>query len=184
MKKGNDVFEGCTSLESFFVNGKFINTGRKIVKEKRKTQNVQKKKTETVIEIKENLVSRTQNKIKNKTQTEDQYHRYIPENKESMHKDMDKAVKKAEQQKQQVKQKENKGLKVMAEHKRLEKYESVKKFFTYTPKTLFEILNENHEELKELGIMSPLALLFAIKPGLESYEIIKEMDGKITTYRL
>ncbi len=92
--------------------------------------------------------------------------------------------KEAEHKKQQEKQEEKESLNDIADRKRLEKYRSVRKFFSYTPKTLAQIMDENREELKELGIMSPQGLLGVIRPGLESGEIIREKDKKTTVFRL
>lgn len=81
---GYDAFKGCVRLKNLTVNGKPVDTGREIVTP------ITKKKTETVTKVKSNTVSKTQNKTQ--TPTEVRYHRYTPENKESAHKDVDKAV--------------------------------------------------------------------------------------------
>ena len=81
---GYDVFKGCVRLKNLTVNGEPVDTGKEIVTP------ITKKKTETVTKVKSDTVSKTQNKTQ--TPTEVSYHRYTPENKESAHKDVDKAV--------------------------------------------------------------------------------------------
>ena len=81
---GYDVFKGCVRLKNLTVNGKPVDTGREIVTP------ITKRKTETVTKVKSDTVSKTQNKTQ--TPTEVRYHRYIPENKETTHNDVDKAV--------------------------------------------------------------------------------------------
>lgn len=66
---------------------------------------------------------------------------------------------------------------------KLDKYESVKGFFSNVPTTLSDVLKLNREELDNMNIISSQALLGAIKPGIESGEIVR-IKGKTTTFSL
>lgn len=67
---------------------------------------------------------------------------------------------------------------------RQQKYNAVKQLFTSEPSTLTDILKSHRETLDELNICSSQGLLGAIRPGIESGEIVRVKEGKVTTFAL
>lgn len=65
---------------------------------------------------------------------------------------------------------------------RQQRYDAVKVLFTTEPTTLTDVLKVHREKLDELNICSSQGLLGAIRPGLESGEIIRVKEGKTTTF--
>lgn len=62
--------------------------------------------------------------------------------------------------------------------------EKVLPLFTDAPNTLTELLTANREQFDELGILTSQKLNAVIRPAVEDGRIIREKDGKTTTFRL
>ena len=62
--------------------------------------------------------------------------------------------------------------------------EKVLPLFTDAPNTLTELLTANREQFDELGILTSQKLNAVIRPAIEDGRILREKDGKITTFRL
>lgn len=62
--------------------------------------------------------------------------------------------------------------------------EKVLPLFTDVPNTLTELLTANRERFDELGILTSQKLNAVIRPAVEDGRILREKDGKTTTFRL
>ena len=62
--------------------------------------------------------------------------------------------------------------------------EKVLPLFTDAPNTLTELLTANREQFDELGILTSQKLNAVIRPAVEDGRILREKDGKTTTFRL
>ena len=62
--------------------------------------------------------------------------------------------------------------------------EKVLPLFTDAPNTLTELLTANREQFDELGILTSQKLNAVIRLAVEDGRILREKDGKTTTFRL
>ena len=62
--------------------------------------------------------------------------------------------------------------------------EKVLPLFTDAPNTLTELLTANREQFDELGILTSQKLNAVIRPAVEDGRILREKDGKTTTFKL
>lgn len=62
--------------------------------------------------------------------------------------------------------------------------EKVLPLFTDAPNTLTELLTANREQFDELGILTSQKLNAVIRPAVEDGRILREKDGKTTTFRI
>lgn len=62
--------------------------------------------------------------------------------------------------------------------------EKVLPLFTDTPNTLTELLTANREQFDGLGILTSQKLNAVIRPAVEDGRILREKDGKTTTFKL
>lgn len=81
-------------------------------------------------------------------------------------------------------EKKGKSVNRKKEKENTETLEKVLKFFTTHPNTLTQILTANRTELDELGVLTSQKLNAIIRPAIENGQIIREKEGKTTTFRL
>ena len=62
--------------------------------------------------------------------------------------------------------------------------EKVLPLFTDAPNTLTELLTANREKFDELGILTSQKLNAVIRPAVGDGRVLREKDGKTTTFRL
>ena len=62
--------------------------------------------------------------------------------------------------------------------------EKVLPLFTNAPNTLTELLTANREQFDELGILTSQKLNAVIRPAVEDGRLLREKNGKTTTFRL
>lgn len=62
--------------------------------------------------------------------------------------------------------------------------EKVLPLFTDVPNTLTELLTANREQFDELDILTSQKLNAVIRPAIEDGRVLREKDGKTTTFRL
>ena len=62
--------------------------------------------------------------------------------------------------------------------------EKVLPLFTDAPNTLTELLAANREQFDELGILTSQKLNAVIRPAVEDGRILREKEGKTTTFRI
>ena len=62
--------------------------------------------------------------------------------------------------------------------------EKVLPLFTDAPNTLTELLTANREQFDELGILTSQKLNAVIRPAVEDGRLLREKNGKTTTFRL
>ena len=62
--------------------------------------------------------------------------------------------------------------------------EKVLPLFTDAPNTLTELLTANREQFDELGILTSQKLNAVIRPAVEDGRILREKNGKTTTFRI
>ena len=71
-----------------------------------------------------------------------------------------------------------------ASNNNAELLEKVLPLFTDAPNTLTELLTANREQFDELGILTSQKLNAVIRPAVEDGRLLREKNGKTTTFRL